>query len=104
MKLFVTGIVISALFCSVASAQTSREHEPQRSLTPGMVVTNGTGAKVAIIKQVGRVRDGSVAVLLDVNGSQFMVPAWQLTPSPKGEQAVTSLSDSEIRTLELEAD
>jgi hypothetical protein len=129
--LIVTGIALAALTGSAANAQTSgSDYIPsnaQRPLTesnasdspsapdvalggeeqdlqPGMVVTDRAGAKVAVISQVDQIDDGRPAVLLIVNGAKFPVLASQLTLSPTGDEAITTLTSSEIRTLEINAD
>lgn len=70
----------------------------RRRLKPGMVVLDGHGARVGLIVQVQRVKNGRPAVLLDVNGAQFKVQTRTLKLSPDGEEAITSLSPSQLRT------
>ncbi len=65
---------------------------------PGMVIVDRHGAKVGVILQTNQVRNGRPAVLLDVNGAQFTVATSKLQLTRNGDEAVTSLTRSQILT------
>ena len=109
-------------FGTAAQAQVSRSEHPQpdvisaplgasvaqapdvpptlrevRRLKPGMLVLDRHGAKVGVIIRTNQVRNGRPAVRLDVNGAQFTVRTSTLHLTRVAEEAVTSLTRSQVR-------
>jgi hypothetical protein len=73
----------------------------RRGLQPGMVVVDRYGARVGVIAQTNQTDDGRPAIVLLVNGTPVSIPASEFRPVPRGEEAVVSLTPSELRTEEI---
>jgi len=73
-------------------------HRERRGLKPGVVVKDRHGATVGLITKVDQSKDGQPAVQLDVNGTPITVLVSQLRLARRGDQAVISLTRSQIRT------
>jgi len=73
-------------------------HRELRGLKPGMVVKDRRGATVGLITKVEQSKDGKPAVQLDVNGTTIIVLASRFRLSRRGDEAVISLTRSQIRT------
>jgi hypothetical protein len=80
------------------AAHPARLDQKKLGLAPGMVVLDRRGAKVGIITRVDQIRDGRPAVLLMVNGTPITVRVSKFTVTPEGDEAIVSLTKSEIRT------
>jgi hypothetical protein len=83
-----------------APAPIAPAHDGHR-LRPGMTVTDQAGARVGVIAALSHTRDGAPAVVLDVNGARFRVRASRFKVSASGDQAITTLTASDIRTSEI---
>jgi len=112
----ITGAALVLALGSAARAQVGEAYRPRlsaslsrapdrpltlrtaRRLKPGMVIVDRHGAKVGVILQTNQVRNGRPAVLLDVNGAQFTVATSKLQLTRNGDEAVTSLTRSQILT------
>jgi hypothetical protein len=66
-----------------------------------MVVKDRHGATVGVINQINLTRDSQPAVQPDVDGTRFKVPITDFRVSHGGDQAVISLTKSEIRTSQM---
>jgi hypothetical protein len=70
-------------------------------LKPGMVVLDRQGARVGVITELGQVRDGRPAVMLDADGTPIKIEVSRLKVTREGDEAVVSLTRSELLTTAI---
>jgi hypothetical protein len=85
---------------AIAPSAKIRHGRPLR-LEPGMVVIDRQGARVGLIQAINRIDDSRPAVEMLVNGTRFTVKASRFTLSRHGEEAVISMTKSQIRTAAI---
>jgi hypothetical protein len=76
-------------------------HRERRVLEPGMVVIDSRGRAVGTIMKIHQLKDGKPAVLIDITGTPIRVQTSKLRLTRRGEEAVISLTPSEIRTAAI---
>lgn len=70
-------------------------------LKPGMVVLDRHGARVGVITELGQTRDGRPAVMVNANGTPIKVEVSRLRVTREGDEAVVSLTRSELLTTAI---
>jgi hypothetical protein len=69
-----------------------------RGFRPGMVLLDRHGARLGVIERVDQTRAGKPAVQVLVNGARYTIGVSKLKLSKDGEEAITTLSRSDLRT------
>jgi hypothetical protein len=75
-----------------------RVHRERTGLKPGMVVLDRQGERVGVITELGQIRDGRPAVTINANGTPIKVEVSRLRLTREGDEAVVSLTRSELLT------
>ena len=73
------------------------QHE-RPGLKPGMVVLDRLGERVGVITELGQTRGGRPAVTVNANGTPIKVEVSRLKVTREGDEAVVSLTRSELLT------
>jgi hypothetical protein len=113
MTLRESGLIFSAslsLFAATAWAQpviqdsltpetaAARPPGETRAFKPGMVVLDRHGDRLGVIERVDQSRGEKPAVQVLVNGARYLINNTDLKLSKDGEEAITTLSRSDLRT------
>jgi hypothetical protein len=101
---FTVGVRTSATSAATISESMSQSDAPLRvhrerpGLKPGMVVLDRLGARVGVITELGQTRDGRPAVTVNADGTPIKVDVSRLRVTREGDEAVVSLTRSELLT------